>query len=110
MRLPSDRRHFEVGANEAQPLVDFTVQRVLACDEDVRHVSIEYVDGFCARVPAAWLTMEGHALEAAITNSFPYLRRYARQLKRQVVERAVRDAPGCAPREVLDLFSLVLAE
>ena len=109
MGLPSERRHFEIGDEEAQRVVDFVVRAVLTPETDHESATIDYIDGFTADIPMQWLETDGHHLEAAITDAFPSLRRHREQLKLAVILGAVRDAPGCTPAEVLDLFDRILA-
>ena len=106
--LPSARRHFEVANHDIQHVVDFVVQRVMKRGTELDATTVHYIGGFAADVPRQWLDMDGHEMEAAITDAFPPLKRHREHLKLAVILGAVRDAPDCAPAEVLDLFNRIL--
>lgn len=61
---------------DAQALVDSVITRVLGHAEESHRRVVTYRDGSEVSVEAAWLDMNGHALEKLIPERIPHLQRY----------------------------------
>jgi hypothetical protein len=104
--LPSQVRHFELGAAHAQPIVDALGRRLGISGATV---PCAYRGGFSVDMPETFLEQRGHELESLLVVQFPGLKRHQGRLKREVVKRAMGDVPDYTPESVLTLFGKLLS-
>lgn len=60
------------------------------------------------QIPKALLDMQGHKLEELVVGTFPQLRAYKKDLKRQIIGRAAGDVPAFIPKSLFDLLEELL--
>jgi energy-coupling factor transporter ATP-binding protein EcfA2 len=106
--LPHNFRYFDVGPETAQAIAEHAVERATPNVDPSDTREVTYRGGFRARIAAGYLDLDGHELEARLTDAFPPLRRYGKQLKMRVVDLVLADAPDLIPSEVEDLFASVV--
>lgn len=105
--LPAETRNFELRESHASSLI-MAVSNRLAFDLGSTQET-EYLGGFVRPVPVQFLDTQGHALEARVVDEFPQLNVHRRDLKRQIVKRAVGDVPDFVPSSVVKLLEDLLA-
>jgi hypothetical protein len=106
--LPPEVRHFQIGADHAQTIVDIITSKLVEPGDDEALQSVDYAGGFSAAVASFYLNMKGHELEDRITNKFLPLRKYGKGLKRDVIRKGLRDVPDLIPADVERLFAVLL--
>lgn len=110
MLLPPGLRHFKLEDQHAQAVSNFITESVRQEHDDITPVMISYVGGLSLAVPKFYLDLRGHDLEERLCKAFPRLRAHrAEALKRRVIETVVGDMPGFMPKEVVALFTSLLA-
>jgi hypothetical protein len=88
---------------------DFVINRLantLPVQGDTHLVDCAYVGGHAVKQPLWLMNMQGHALEDALKQAFPALKRFHGEpdLKRAVLARVIDDLPTLIPACVLDVF------
>jgi energy-coupling factor transporter ATP-binding protein EcfA2 len=106
--LPEGLRNFEMRAHHA-PAVVFAVGTQLGIDLN-RTRDVSYLGGFSIAVPEDFLDLQGHALEGRVVDAYPRLYSYKKDLKRQIVKRAVGDLPDFVPQSITSLLGKLLED
>lgn len=104
--LPEGTRNFELGASHAPALVAAVSTSLGVQDGPTQDV--HDLGGFTLQIPKALLDMQGHKLEELVVGTFPQLRAYKKDLKRQIIGRAAGDVPDFIPKSLFDLLEELL--
>ncbi len=106
--LAPDLRHFDLTGEHAQAIVDAMSSTVATDTSDTTAVSVEYLGGFKAAVPAFWLRTKGHDLETLVREAHQPLKGFGKGLDFAIISKGLGDLPDFVPRSVVDLLTEIL--
>jgi predicted ATPase len=109
LNLEAGRRHFDLGPEDCQHVVDAVSMFVADNESDQTPVDVDYVGGFQAQVPKFWLTMKGHDLEDRLRDRFPPLRTHGHNLALTVITKGFGDLPDLFPSSVLAMLEQLVS-
>jgi len=93
-------------SSERLQIVSDAVLEMLGWADRTPRLACGYVNGTVVHIPVAFLTQNGHELEALVRRVFPALNQYHKEtmVKLAILSKLLDDAPGLMPADLLEVL------